>query len=206
MTSRILVPSLFVFALSALPVAAADAPTAGVVVGANFASAGLSGTDAFNVSTGYKTGLYVGGFMTWPLNGHIAIQPEVAYSQKHFTATDAISGHTATEDWDWIEVPILARISFSHEPSHGLYVVGGPGFGFLARAKEEALGQTVDVKADVQSVDVSLIGGAGLSMGKAAVEVRYDGGLRDLNKDSGLGPFLTAKSRAITVDLRWTFR
>jgi hypothetical protein len=45
---------------------------------------------------------------------------------------------TATEKWDWIEVPILAHIRVWHAGVHTAYVVGGPGFGFLARAKEEA--------------------------------------------------------------------
>src|SRR5476649_2096067 len=102
---RVFALGLCVFALAAIPVAAADAPTEGIVVGVNAASAGLTGFDAVGVSTGYKPGVYIGGFLTWPLFSVLAIQPEIAYAQKHFTATDTTSGFVATESWDWIEVP-----------------------------------------------------------------------------------------------------
>src|SRR5207248_9648821 len=67
----------------------------------------------------------------------------------------------------------------------------------LARAQEEAAGTTSDVKDDVKRVDVSIIAGAGVSMGKFGVEARYDGGVKDLDKDHALGDALTIKSRTI---------
>jgi hypothetical protein len=63
-----------------------------------------------------------------------------------------------------------------------------------------------DVKDDVKRVDVSIIAGAGVSMGKFGVEARYDAGLKDLNKDNALGDALIFKSRSIRVDLMWMFR
>jgi hypothetical protein len=113
---------------------------------------------------------------------------------------------SATEKWDWIEVPILARVSLWHTSRHAVYVVGGPGFEFLVRAKEEAAGTTSDVKDDVKHADVSFIAGAGVSIGRFGVEARYDGGLKDLNKDNNLGDDLTVKSRTFRVDLTWMFR
>jgi hypothetical protein len=203
---RILVLGLCFFTLSVTFAAAADGPTGGVVVGANISSAQLTGSDATGISTGKQAGLFVGGLALWPMTQVMAIQPEVAYSQKHFTLHDTISSFSATEKWDWIEVPILARIRFWHAGDHTAYVVVGPGISFLARAKEEAAGTTSDVKDDVKRVDVPIVAGAGIAMGKFGIEARYDAGLKDLNKDNHLGDDLTVKIRTIRVDLTWMFR
>src|SRR5205814_5878110 len=136
----------------------------------------------------------------------VSIQPEVAYSQRHFSVKDATSSFSATEKWDWIEVPVLAHVRFWHAGDRTAYVVAGPGFEWLVRAKEEAAGTTADVKDNVNRVDVSIVAGAGISMGKFGIEARYDAGLRDLNKDNKLGDDLTVKSRTIRVDVTWMFR
>ncbi len=203
---RALALGLCVFALSVTSAVAADGPTGGVVAGANISSARLAGSDATGISTGNQAGLFVGGFALWPITQVVAIQPEVAYSQRHFSVKDTVGSFSATEKWDWIEVPILARVSFWHTGRRAVYVVGGPGFEFLVRAKEEAAGTTSDVKDLVNRVDVSIVAGAGVSMGKFGVEARYDAGLKDLNKGNNLGDNLTVKSRTISVDLTWMFR
>src|SRR5439155_20894312 len=119
---------------------------------------------------------------------------------------DTIGSFSATEKWDWIEVPILARIRIWHAGARSVYAVSGPGFEFLVRAREVAAGTTGDVKDDVKRVDVSIVAGAGISVGKVGIEARYDAGLKDLNKDNKLGDDLTVKSRTIRVDVSWVFR
>jgi Outer membrane protein beta-barrel domain len=203
---RALAAGLCVFALSVTSALAADGATGGVVVGANLSSARLAGSDATGISVGNQAGLFVGGVALWPITHIVAIQPEVAYSQRRFSVKDTVGSFSATEKWDWIEVPILARVSFWHTGRRSIYVVGGPGFEFLLRAKEEAAGKTGDVKDDVNSVDVSIVAGAGISMGKFGIEARYDAGLKDLNKNNNLGNDLTVKSRTIRVDITWMFR
>jgi hypothetical protein len=199
--TRVLGLCLCVFALSVRPAAAADGPSVGVVAGVNVASASLSGSDATNISTGHKAGLYAGAFVLWPLGGMLAIQPELALSQKHFSVKDTVGTFSATEKWNWIELPILARLTFWHRADNSLFVIAGPGIAFRASAKEGSS----DVKDDVQSTDVSVIGGAGIVHGKAGLEIRYDGGVKDLNKDHRLGDLLTVKSRAVTFNLMWRF-
>jgi hypothetical protein len=203
---RTLPVGMCVFALSVTSVVAADGPTGGVVAGANISSARLGGTDATGISTGNKAGLFVGGFALWPITQWLAIQPEVAYSQRHFSVKDTVGSFSAIEKWDWIEVPILAHVRFWHTGDRTAYVVGGPGFEYLVRAREEAAGTTSDVKDDVRHVDVSIVGGAGISMGRFGIEARYDAGVKDLNKDNKLGDDLTVKSRTIRVDVTWMFR
>jgi hypothetical protein len=203
---RALALGLCVFALSVTSAVAADGPTGGVVAVANISSARLTGIDSTGISTGNKAGLFVGGFVLYPITQVVALQPEVAYSQRHFSVKDTVGSFSATEKWDWIEVPILARISVWHTGGHAVYVSGGPGFEFLVRAKEKAGSTTSDVKDDVKRVDVSIVAGAGISVGKFGIEAHYDAGLKDLNKDNNLGDSLTVKSRTIRVDLTWMFR
>jgi outer membrane protein with beta-barrel domain len=203
---RALTLGLCVMALWVTSAVAADDPTVGVVAGVNLSSSRLSGVDATNISPGTQVGLFVGAVALWPITQVVAIQPEVAYSQKHFSVKDTISSFSATEKWDWIDVPILARVRVWYTGNRTVYLVGGPEVGFLVRAREEAAGTTSDVKDDVTHVDVSVVAGAGVSMGKFGVEARYDAGLRDLNKDNALGNDVTVKSRAIRVNVIWMFR
>src|SRR2546425_8986236 len=88
---RALPIGLCVFALSIASVAAADGPTGGIVAGANLSSARLSGSDANGIDPGKKTGLFIGAFVLWPMTQAVSIQPEVAYSQRHFSVKDTTS-------------------------------------------------------------------------------------------------------------------
>jgi hypothetical protein len=105
-----------------------------------------------------------------------------------------------------VEVPLLVKLSPPN--AQGFYVVFGPGFGFRARAKTtdtKLNGQSIpegdeDLKDDTESVDVSLIGGAGVVLGRVGLEARYDHGLRNLNKDSSED--FKVKMRTVTVLLR----
>jgi hypothetical protein len=203
---RALALGLCLLALSVTSAVAADGPTGGVVVGANISSARLAGVDATGISAGNQAGLFAGGFVLWPIRQGVAIEPEVAYSQRRFSVKDTVGSFSATEKWDWIEVPILARVSFWHPGSRAVYAIGGPGFEFLVRAREDAAGTTSDVKDDVTRFDVSIVAGAGVSIGRFGIEARYDRGLRDLNKDNNLGDNLTVKGRTVTIDVTWMFR
>jgi hypothetical protein len=214
-TCRVLALGCFVFAwlLISPPAAyAADASSFGVVAGVNIDSVNLKGTDATGVDSGSKAGVYAGVFAVLPLSSMFAIQPEVAFSEKHFTVTNTSGGtsitnpFTAEEKWNWIEVPVLARISFWRSGDNRLFVLAGPAVSFRAGATEETGGASSDVKTDVKSTDVSLIGGLGFEVSHFGIEVRYDAGLTDLNKDNGLGDDLTVKNRAFRVDATWRFR
>lgn len=197
---RLLFVALSVLALSAAPVVAADGPTAGLVVGANLGAVGLDGSGAAGLDPGFKAGVFVGGSGLVPLTPKIAVQPEIAYSQKRFTLKDPARSFDATDRWDWIEVPILLRLSFT-DHSNGLYVIGGPSFSYLVRAREREGGRSFDIKDNVEKLDVSLIGGIGYTAGHFGVEARFDAGVRDLNK--GLGSDIAVKSRAVQMNVTW---
>ncbi len=197
---RLLFFALSVLVLSVTRVFAADGPTAGLVVGANFGAVGLGGSGAAGFDPGFKAGVVAGGFGLFPLTPKVAIQPEVAYSQKRFTLKDSARSFNATDRWDWIEVPVLLRVGVTSHSS-GPYVIGGPGFSYLSRAKEQEGGRTFDIKDGVKRVDVSVIGGIGYAAGHFGVEARFDAGVRNLNK--GLGSNITVESRAVRMNVTW---
>jgi hypothetical protein len=198
---------------SARPALAADAVTGGVTVGTNIGSFGLSGSDSAGVTTSSKAGLAIGGFVEAPINKYFSIQPEVYYSMKPFDVND--SGKTQNEHIDLIEVPVLARINFPSSSSAHVYLLAGPGFSFLVRAKEtEPNGSEQDLKPGLENADVSIMGGLGVEIGRFGIEGRYDGGLRNLNKglnqngpnDVNFKDRLSVKSRAFTIMVRYAFR
>jgi Outer membrane protein beta-barrel domain len=208
-TCRVLALGCFVFAwlLISPPAAqAADSAGIGLVAGVNINSVSLKGSDATNINEGSKVGLYAGVFAVLPLSSMFAIQPEIAYSQKHFTVKDTVGTFSAVEKWNWIEVPVLARISFWRGGNSRLFVLAGPAVSFRAGAKESVGGTDADVKNDVKSTDVSLIGGVGFEMKHVGLEARYDAGFKDLNNNNALGDLLTVKDHAFRVDVTWRFR
>jgi hypothetical protein len=198
------------------PAFAADPPpTGGVELGVNVNSERLSGSKVNGVDNGSKAGVYGGAFITIPVGSTVAIQPEAAYSQRHFTLSAEDHSFSATEALDFVEIPVLAKIHL-HAAS-GLYFVAGPAVSLTVKATSKdrrqngVLQPDSDIKNEVRGYDYSVIGGVGLTLGQLDVEARYDLGLRDLNPpcasatdDSNcLGENLTVKQGAFTFLARW---
>src|ERR1700675_975999 len=86
---------------------AADPVTGGVEIGIDINKVHLSGSDAKGVTTRFKRGLIVGGYVSLPISGIFEFQPELVYAQKH-SGVDDHSGFKATLSDDVIEFPLLA--------------------------------------------------------------------------------------------------
>lgn len=148
----------------------------GVKVGLNMAKA--TGGD---VGDGAKTymGFAVGGYITYAFSDMFAVQPELQYTMKG-TKYD-VGGTTSKVKLSYIEIPILAKILLSggEKIKPSFYI--GPGIGFLMSAKAE----DVDIKDNMKSTDLGLIGGVGADylMGahKITFDLRYEAGLTKLD-------------------------
>lgn len=206
---------LVVFGFSVKPALAADKVTGGIEVGVNINKPSLD-IPGLNADTTVKAGLLIGGFAQFSLSDVVAIQPEFVYSQKHTDVSASQSGgsFSAHEALDFFEIPVLLRLNARHAAGHaGFYAVVGPGFGFRVRAKEsdsfnngKASTPDPNLGDELQRVDVSIIGGAGISKGKWDLEARYDAGLRNLNKDNKLGNGIDLKNRTTSIIFRWRFK
>jgi opacity protein-like surface antigen len=184
----------------------------GLKVGVNFADVSFNEDstddedDAFDDLQKRKIGFAVGGFVDVPVAPMFSVQPEFLYTQKgtKFEAdNDPIFGtFTDKLSVDMIQIPVLGKVKFAGMKVRP-FVVFGPGFGFVTRAKEKTEfdgdSEESDFKDDTKSVEVSLIVGGGVQFGKASVEVRYDHGLTNMDKDDDSNSDSSSKTRTFSV-------
>ncbi|MGH7618520.1 MAG: porin family protein, partial [Gemmatimonadaceae bacterium] len=81
--------------------------------------------------------LHTGGFaagaaLAWRVASHVAIQPEVLFVQKGDDEADAFSGGVFTEHirLNYVEVPVLLRVSSNAIAGVVPFLVGGPQVSF----------------------------------------------------------------------------
>ena len=153
--------------------------TFGAKIGANFSKVDQS---TGNDTPDQKTGLAIGGFVEAPVAPQFSIQPEFLYSMRG--AKDTSSTPEVSLDVNLIQIPVLAKYKFASKSAVHPFVYAGPGFGFVTSAKVKQDPDEVDIKDQVNTFDTAFILGGGVNIANFLVEVRYDWGLRDLDKDS----------------------
>ncbi len=137
-----------------------NAPSFGIKGGVNFAN--IIKTDNSNFQTEYNTGFNAGVFVNVPIIGSLSFQPELMFSQKGYKSsrTGVLGDGTFKQITNWIEVPILAKIS----PASGFNIVLGPQVSFLTRTKNNYEGtfssaQQTKYEADADKFKKSILGG-----------------------------------------------
>src|SRR5699024_8719224 len=153
----------------------------GIRGGANFASLNDTDIDAES-NVGFMAGLY----LQYPIaNSPVVIQPELLYSQKGFELN--VANNTGTANFNYIEVPVLAKFNYVLDGSFTPYVEAGPYIGFLVDSNTELNGQTVnDDWEDLKTVDFGVAVGAGFSYGRLNLGVRYSPGLTPVSKNENV--------------------
>ncbi|MCL1675144.1 porin family protein [Elizabethkingia meningoseptica] len=136
---------------------------------------GFVGGIGVNIQTGVKS---------------FSIQPEVNFISKGTKVKS--NGITETYNFNYIEIPVLAKYSFGP-----LYVNAGPSIGFLT-------GKSDKVKAaygKTHSVDFGIQMGAGLAIpagpGKLIIDGRYNLGLNNISNEKGQ----SVKNRGVAITL-----
>jgi len=189
------------------------APSQGVAIGPvggiNFAKFG--GSDVGNVDT--RTGFMAGVFVSLPLGKYLAIVPTAAYSQEG-TSVDVGGGITGSFKLDYIEVPVLLKLSAPLAGTGHLrpYVLAGPALGFLISCKikassgsqsAEANCDDPSVGANAKSLQFSTHFGAGLEIGRLMLGLRYQLGLTSID-DTGADA--DVKNRVLSIVGGYGFR
>ena len=174
----------------------------GVRAGVNVANLSFSSetevTDSKNL-----TGFVAGVFVTVPVNGIVAFQPELLFSMQGTKLTDG--GDSAKIKLDYIQTPLLLHLKPGAKSP--IAVLVGPTLGFKNSAKIEVPGAPVGssdgFEDQIEGFDVGLVAGAALELGPFVVDGRYTWGLMNIAKDSS-DPG-TAKNRVFsaTVGLRF---
>lgn len=164
---------------------------------ATFAGTVISGGDIV-VTPESRTGLSLGGFLTLPVFSDFGIQIGAGFTSK------GAKVNNTTVRFDYIEIPVLAKISLSREASNlALHFLGGPAISFRidcsTRTESFLDGSTADSDCDDplvsgttlksnEKTDFGVIIGAGLDVSLAPstsllIELMYDIGLPELDRD-----------------------
>ena len=171
--------------------------------------ASVSGADRENFDKSL-VGFAAGGFLSVKLASRFALQPELYLVQKGAKAE--ASDLTGQVRITFIEVPVLAKFIVPTQSSQAKpYFYGGPAIAFRSgcNAKLTAEGTSISSSCDdgeirVKSTDFSFLLGAGVEIGRALVEARYDLGLSKLGDDpEGSND---VKSRALYLQVGWSFK
>jgi len=167
----------------ALPVGAGQY-YAGPIGGLNIADGDVTDGEGCDRVTSSRTVFGFGGIFGLVLSETVSLELQPKYLQKGTTT----KAHDNQPDMDWkfafIEVPLLAKISFGQQIKP--YVKVGPTFGLLLSAEVEAEGggviqgsplttYTADIKDASKSFELGGIIGAGLSFPLENITIFVDG-------------------------------
>ncbi len=133
---------------------------------------------SLNSDTKYLSRFAGGAFLTFSLSRMFAIQPEALLSMKGARWEDGRV--TLTEKLTYLQIPILAKITFQTPGPVKPSLYGGPTIDFLLSAKESLEGTAgadgeMDVKDHFRANDVGVIFGLGLDVGAGDGSVTFDG-------------------------------
>lgn len=141
----------------------------GLEAGANFSN--FIGSDVTSGSlNAAKLGFVGGAFLCLNFGNSFGIRPELLYEQKG----NQISGTSTTTELDYIEIPVLLKVSLG-TPMVNPGILLGPTFSFNTVA--QVAGGNV---SGVNSSDIGLMGGAEIDIDKFQVSGRYELGLTNI--------------------------
>jgi hypothetical protein len=116
--------------------------------------------------------------MSYEVNEWFTLQPELYYSMKGMKMGLGILDLSVAWSIDYIDIPVLAVFELPLESSLEPYVFAGPSVGFKVRSEmsASALGEeeSVDLDEYTNSVDFSLVVGAGIEFDIAGQEFSFD--------------------------------
>lgn len=130
----------------------------GVKGGLNMAN--ITGDDA--EGTSMKTAFGGGVFFNYAFTELFAIQVEALYMLKGATQDMTFEDETFEADWkvNYFEFPLLLKVTIPTEGKIKPAIFAGPTFGFLMSAEVEVEGEAEDIKDQLESMDIGILGGA----------------------------------------------
>ena len=201
--------ALLVFVLCASP-AAAQQPQFGIKAGPVITSVDVEPRDG---DYGARVAGTFGGFFVLPVNETFALQLEALYGGKGGKGTSDLADTTLKIKLDYVEIPILARITASRSASRSIFFFGGVAPAIRTSAKAEfsttvagtSYGESVDVGDDYDHFDVALVVGGGVDIGPyIVIDGRYSWGLMNVYKNPEIDSEIRNRAFAFTVG--WRFR
>lgn len=153
------------FALGVAPATAQAQTTLSLRVGPSIAT--LGGDDVTDADS--RTGLNVGAGVTFGVSENLGVLVGGTYAQKG--ATQDIDGAQGTLKLDYFEIPVLLQLGVPTSGSISPRFFLGPAVGAEIGCEAEfpqggvtVTGDCDELGADIKSVDIGAMGGAGLSL------------------------------------------
>ncbi len=163
------------------PALAAGLTAKGARAGVNLANMIGGGVDTVS-TVRYRTGIVGGIFAEYGFSDFLAVQPELLYSMKGVRYESLLLSKTWSTSWkfDYLEIPILAKIRFPARENVTSWIVVGPAPAILLSAKrkweyEGLPPKTDDVRETTKSFDVGFTAGAGFGVPAGKGTLAFDG-------------------------------
>lgn len=180
----------------------------GPIGGLNLATVSGEGVDVDS-----RTGLALGGFVSFDLSPTFGIETGLLYSQRGFELSQ--SGFSAEIKLDYLELPVLAVVRFPGSSNVRPFLGAGAAIGFKAGCGFKVSGGPITVSGgcdDVEdeldsalkSTDFGALGQAGVDIGDFRVLVRYNLGLSSI-VDTPVGD-PAIKNRTLSLLVGYGFR
>lgn len=169
--------------------------------------AGLKGGLSTSTTTGVPLGLddtsFRGGFagglsLGYSFNDYFTLQPEILYVMKGLggSVSNRFSSGDFTGEYDYVEIPVLAKLTMSSRSRVSPYVFFGPSLGLNVKADveidwapsrlNEAWTESWDYSSVTNTLEFSVAFGGGLEfdawMGAVTLDGRFDLGLSKVTK------------------------
>jgi hypothetical protein len=171
-------------------------------------TAEASGT---SIDTDNRTGYNVVGVLAMEVSPIVAIEIDGQLVSKGFRISDSTGGITSGLDLLYLNFPVLARVTVPAGADRLLAarLFAGPSFGFRITCDivpfEGQTGTGVCDPQQARSLDVGVMAGAGVKVGRGAggliLDVAVDYGMFDIDETSSL----SVKNRALVVSLGYLF-
>ena len=187
---------LFMVILASLVVKAQEDPKFGIKAGLNVSNLDFSN----DASTDWRAGFHAGGLAHIHITPSFSLQPEVYYSSQGAKIPNTSGGDKVNLNLSYINVPVLLQYNFRN----GFRLQGGPQVGFLVGVSDKVNDVELNRYStdDFKTVDVSLpLGLSYLAYSGLGVDVRYNLGLTNINKDTPP----TAKNRGLQIGAFYLF-
>lgn len=207
---------LIILCLFTLPTLLSAQLELGFRAGLNMSEASdLRTTNGDLLEAAKLNGVNAGIFANIQLGSIMALQPEITFSQKGFTASWDSSDSSSTLNTSYLDMPVMIEAGVALGSNFRIFVNAGPNVSYLIKAEEEFYnsmnGETIttEYNFDVESlerIDVGVNFGGGISLRtnrwKYTLDARYNMGLKEIMATKDAMDFVgNAKHRVTNISV-----
>lgn len=207
---------LIIICLFALPTLLSAQLELGFRAGLNMSDASdLRATNGDLVEAAKLNGVNAGIFANIQLGSIMALQPEITFSQKGFTASWDSSDSSSTLNTSYLDMPVMIEVGAAMGNNFRIFANAGPNVSYLIKAEEEVYNSmngettTTEYNFDVESLerlDVGVNFGGGISFRtnrwKYTLDARYNMGLKEIMATENAMDFVeNAKHRVTNISI-----